>query len=97
MKELVFWILIGIVEIGWIANYLYADSKRLAEPIFLDHYVEITNDFHDYIFYYLTNQGDQSKVNYVRMIGIDGYMDREFSPSTWGFNRCPVISLLCIA
>ncbi|QTD40424.1 hypothetical protein [Sporosarcina sp. Te-1] len=84
MKERVFWSLLGIVGISWITNYFYADAKRLEEPIFLDHYVETTINGNYLTFYYLTNKDDDSRVNYVRMNGVDGYVENDAGFSTGG-------------
>ncbi|MCG3086470.1 hypothetical protein [Sporosarcina cyprini] len=83
MKERVFWIFLGIIGISWIANYLYADAKRLKEPVFLDHFVEMTMNDENYLtFYYLTNKDDLAQVNYVHINKVMGYVERDmgFSP-----------------
>ena len=68
MRERYFWAAIGLIAISWIVNSLYAQSKQLKEPVFLDHYIETAMDDHNYItFYYLTNKNDRSRITYVEL------------------------------
>lgn len=68
MRERYFWAALGIITISWIANSLYAQSKQLSEPIFLDHYIETTMGDGVYVtFYYLANKDDRSYINNVRI------------------------------
>jgi len=79
MRERYFWAALGIIVLSWIANSLYAHSKQLEEPIFLDHYIETTMDEHDYVtFYYLANKNDRSHVNYVEIGDLQGYPQNNF-------------------
>lgn len=74
MRERYFWAAIGIIAISWVVNMLYAQSKELKEPIFLDHYIETSIDDHNYItFYYLTNINDRSRISYVELGELHGY------------------------
>lgn len=83
MKERVFWLFLGIIGLNWIANYLYADAKRLEEPVFLDHFIETTMNDENYLtFYYLTNKDDRSHVNYVHMNEVPGYVESDMDYST---------------
>ncbi|GKV56200.1 hypothetical protein NCCP2222_21470 [Sporosarcina sp. NCCP-2222] len=83
MKERVFWILLSIIGLSWIANYLYADAKRLEVPVFLDHFVDTTMNDENYLtFYYLTNKDDLSQVNYVHINKAMGYVERDIGFST---------------
>lgn len=69
MKKHFFWIAIGLISISFIANIIYADSKQLAEPIFLEHYIEVgANEYPT--FYYITNSDDPTTVSYIEMDGI---------------------------
>lgn len=79
MKERYFWMALGLIAISWIANSLYAHSKQLKEPIFLDHYIETTLHVHNYItFYYLANKNDYSYINYIRLNDVEGFPQRDF-------------------
>lgn len=79
LKERYFWAALGLIGISWIVNSLYAQSKQLEEPIFLDHFIETTMDDHNYLtFYYLTNKKDRSHISHVRLGGLDGYPQQGF-------------------
>lgn len=69
MKKHFFWIIIGLISISFILNTIYAESKQLSEPIFLEHYIEVeANEYPT--FYYITNSDDPTTVSYVEMAGI---------------------------
>ena len=79
LKERYFWAAIGLITISWIVNSLYAHSKQLEEPIFLDHYLETTMGEHDYItFYYLVNKNDRSRISYIKIGDFEGYPQNNF-------------------
>lgn len=81
MKERYFWAALGLIAISWIANSLYAHSKQLEEPIFLDHYIETTSDEndHNYVtFYYLANKNDRSHINYIRLGDVEGFPQHDY-------------------
>ena len=81
LKERYFWAALGLIAISWIVNSLYAHSKQLEEPIFLDHYMETTTDEndHNYVtFYYLANKNDQSHINYIRLGDAEGFPQRDY-------------------
>lgn len=79
MKERFFWIALGLIAVSWTFNSLYAQSKQLTEPIFLDHYIEMTMNDHNYLtFYYLTNKNDRSRISHIRLAGLDGYPESGF-------------------
>lgn len=81
VKERYFWVALGLIVISWIANSLYADSKQLEEPIFLDHYMETTTDEdnHNYVtFYYLANKNDHSHINYIRLGDVEGFPQGDY-------------------
>ncbi|MFJ7934116.1 hypothetical protein [Sporosarcina sp. NPDC096371] len=64
MKGRFFWIALGLIGVSWIVNSMYAYSKQLDEPIFLDHYIDVVYQEHLYTtFYYLTNKNDTSVIN----------------------------------
>lgn len=78
MKERHFWWAITFIGLSWIANSIYAQSKQLKEPIFLDHYIE-TSANHDIItFYYLANKNDQRHLNYFLINHLNAYLEDEF-------------------
>ncbi|MFS0690242.1 hypothetical protein AB1K89_13495 [Sporosarcina sp. 179-K 8C2 HS] len=79
MKERYFWVAIGLISISWLANSLYAYSKQLKEPIFLDHYIEAVIGHHSNVtFYYLANKNDQSYINYIVLGDVEGLPQRDF-------------------
>lgn len=81
MRERYFWAVLGLIAISWIANSLYAQSKQLEEPIFLDHYLETTIDEegHNYVtFYYLANKNDHSHINYIRLGDVEGFPQGDY-------------------
>ncbi|MCM3744418.1 hypothetical protein M3193_09705 [Sporosarcina luteola] len=81
MRERYFWAALGLIAISWIANSLYAQSKQLVEPIFLDHYIETTTDEHDHHYvtlYYLANKNDHSTINYIRLGDVEGFPHGDF-------------------
>lgn len=79
MKERYFWLAIALIGISWIANSIYAQSKQLKEPIFLDHYIETTaDDYNQLTFYYLANKNDRRHLNYFTINGLSAYVENEF-------------------
>ncbi|MCG7334881.1 hypothetical protein MHZ95_06300 [Sporosarcina sp. ACRSM] len=66
MNARFFWIALSLIGISWIANSIYAYSKQLDEPIFLDHYIETSSqDTIQMTFYYLANKNDRTTVTSV--------------------------------
>ena len=66
MRARFFWIALGLIGISWIANSIYAYSKQLDEPIFLDHYIETQlQDTIHMTFFYLTNKNNMATVTSV--------------------------------
>lgn len=66
MNARFFWVALSLIGISWIANSIYAYSKQLDEPIFLDHYIETALQDTIYMtFYYLTNKNDLTRVTSV--------------------------------
>lgn len=64
MKGRFFWITLGLIGVSWIANSMYAYSKQLDEPIFLEHYIDMNYQENFYMtFYYLTNKNDTSVIS----------------------------------
>ncbi|MBD7985441.1 hypothetical protein H9649_12645 [Sporosarcina sp. Sa2YVA2] len=79
MKERYFWLALALIGISWITNSVYAQSKQLKEPIFLDHYIETTaDDYNNLTFYYLANKNDQRHLNYFTINGLSAYAENEF-------------------
>lgn len=81
VKERYFWAALGLIAISWIVNSLYAQSKQLEEPIFLNHYIETTTDEegHNYVtFYYLANKNDHSHINYIRLGDVEGFPQGDY-------------------
>lgn len=80
MKERYFRMALGVIFISFIVNTLYAQSKQLKEPIFLDHFIETSLDDHNNItFYYLANKNDRSRISYMELGGeLHGYPQNDF-------------------
>lgn len=68
MKQRFFWIVIALISINFTLNAVYAQSKRLSEPIFLEHYIEVVADQYPK-FYYITNNDDPTTISYVEING----------------------------
>src|SRR4051794_23819727 len=79
MRERYFWAAIVLIALSWVINSLYAQSKQLKEPLFLNHYIETTMGDHTYItFYYVTNKNDTSRVSYVNLGELTGYVQNDY-------------------
>lgn len=88
MKGRIFWISLLLIGISWIANSIYAHSKQLDEPIFLEHYIDTTLQENNHIpLYYLTNLNDSSSISYVTIDGITNYIVQDHFHSDFGFNN----------
>lgn len=79
MKERFFWVALSLIGISWMLNSIYAYSKQLDEPIFLDHYIdaEYQDDFY-MTFYYLTNKNNSSVVSSVSTGKLIGYPEDSY-------------------
>lgn len=78
MKPRLFWIVLSFIGLSWIVNAMYAYSKKLDEPIFLEHYVETSiQDTTPLTFYYLTNKNDTSNISFINMNGVQGYIQQD--------------------
>lgn len=78
MKVRYFWIGLAIVICSWLGNFIYFQSKQLAQPIFFDHYYETyipEEDTLKFKLYYLGNKMNPSdaEVNYAVIDGITAY------------------------
>lgn len=79
MKGRFFWVALGVIGVSWIVNSIYAYSKQLDEPIFLDHYIDMTYQDHLYVtFYYLTNKNDTSVITSMSNGEITVYPERPY-------------------
>ncbi|WP_153723162.1 hypothetical protein [Sporosarcina cascadiensis] len=68
MKIQPFWVLMAIAVVSWIANYAYAESTKLAHPIFLDHYIDVwREESPELSLYYLANKEDRSMIQWVEL------------------------------
>jgi hypothetical protein len=79
LKGRIFWLALFLIGLSWILNSYYAYSKRLDEPIFLDHYIELSVEEESISYltlYYLTNINDDSHISHVNFEGINGYVAR---------------------
>ncbi|WP_172372621.1 hypothetical protein [Sporosarcina jiandibaonis] len=88
MKGRIFWLALFLIGLSWMVNSYYAYSKRLDEPIFLDHYIEksvLEEDESNLTLYYLTNKNDDSHVSLVNFGGITGYVARKDFFDDFGF------------
>lgn len=87
MKDRIFWGLLFLIGVSWIANNIYAHSKKLDEPIFLDHYVDTTLQEDVYLpLYYLANLHDTTTISYVTIHGIPNYVIQDNFYSNFGSN-----------
>lgn len=82
MKERTFWIGILLAVFGIAGSYLYVQSHKIGEPIFLEHYIgetlyyTETDDLHGEVylpFYYLTDKDEPWTVEGAEMNGITIY------------------------
>lgn len=88
MKGRIFWVSLFLIGISWVANVIYAQSKQLDEPIFLDHYIDTTLHENTHIpLYFLTNLDDSSSILYVNIDGIINYVVQDNFFSDFGFNH----------
>src|SRR3954466_15744758 len=79
MNARFFWVALSLIGISWIANSIYAYSKQLDEPIFLDYYIETPLQDTIYMnFYYLTNKNDLTKATSVSAGEWVGYPEAQF-------------------
>jgi hypothetical protein len=88
MKGRIFWLALFLIGLSWIVNSYYAYSKRLDEPIFLDHYIELSVDEESISYltlYYLTNINDDSHLSHVNFEGINGYVASDDFFNDFGF------------
>ena len=70
---------LGLIGVSWIVNSMYAYSKQLDEPIFLDHYMDVAYQDDLYMtFYYLTNKNDTSSVNSISAGEVKGYPEHPY-------------------
>lgn len=78
MKGRFFWIALFLIGISWTMNTIYAHSKQLDEPIFLDHYIDTLIQEGSFLtFYYLTNKNDISNVSHVNIGDVTGYVSND--------------------
>lgn len=76
MSPRIFFIILSVIILGWIAAATYAYSQQLEQPVFLDHY------FEDYAeenlqmqFYYITNKNDNETVNMITLGDIPAFIE----------------------
>lgn len=80
MRAGTFWIALSVIIVSWIANSVYAHSQKIDSPIFLDHYMNISQVDSDYIYitlYYLTNKDDQDRILSANLNGLAVYPKQE--------------------
>lgn len=76
MKTRLFWVTLSFIGVSWVLNSLYAYSKQLDAPIFLEHYIETVAQENNHLtFYYLTNKNDVSSISHVKIGDIMGYVE----------------------
>ncbi|AOV06188.1 hypothetical protein [Sporosarcina ureilytica] len=74
MNGRLFWVALLFISGSWIVNTLYAQSKQLQEPIFLEHAIDtVVYEGSNLTFYYLTNTNDSSVISSINLNGIRGY------------------------
>ena len=93
MKVRFFWVALVLIGVSWVLNSIYAYSKQLDEPIFLDHYIDAEYQDDLYMtFYYLTNKNDSSVVSSVSTGELIGYPeDHYFSMNKFKTGRHSII------
>ena len=80
MKKRFFWVALGLIGVSWLLNSMYAYSKQLIEPIFLDHYIDVSYQDNLYTtFYYLTNKNDKSVITSMTAGEVMGYPEQPYS------------------
>lgn len=78
MRPRLFWIVLSLIGLSWIVNSMYAYSKKLDNPIFLEHYVETSiQDSTPLTFYYLTNKNDTANIAFINMNGVQGHIQQD--------------------
>ncbi|WP_301108786.1 hypothetical protein [Sporosarcina sp.] len=66
-----------IVVISWAVNFAYAESKKLDQPIFVDHYIDVWWEEDPYFtIYYLANKEDRSTIQWVELEDWQGVPER---------------------
>ncbi|WP_153732833.1 hypothetical protein [Sporosarcina obsidiansis] len=77
MKVRLFWVIMALIGISWVANFIYAQSQKLEQPVFLNHFIDVRTYDNQYVtFYYLTNKEDQSFIQVVELGDIRGLPER---------------------
>ncbi|MCM3611548.1 hypothetical protein M4S82_09770 [Planococcus sp. MERTA32b] len=76
MNPRLFFSVLSVIIIGWIAATAYAYSQQLEHPVYLDHYFE---DYaHENLhmqFYYITNKDDNNTVNMITLGDIPAFVE----------------------
>src|SRR5690554_5393420 len=79
MKGRFFWVALSLIGVSWIVNSMYAYSKQLDEPIFLDHYIDMTYQDNLYVtFFYLTNRNDTSIISSMNAGDLRAYPEQSY-------------------
>jgi len=87
MKGRFFWMALFLIGLSWTVNTIYAYSKQLDEPIFLDHYIDkVVYEDTLLTFYYLTNKNDISRVSHVNIDDVTGYISNDEFDFGFGFD-----------
>lgn len=78
IKNKLFWGALLLISVSWVVNVIYAQSQKLAEPIFLPHYmITEQNSANSLDLYYLTNANDPAKIKRISFNGFTGYVEGE--------------------
>lgn len=81
MSPRIFFSVLVVILLGWLAAFTYASSQYLENPVFLDHYVDKAEQDQIYMqFYYITNKSDRSTVRQVAIGDLMGYPDNFNDP-----------------
>lgn len=76
MSQRVFFGVLLVIFLGWIAAGTYASTQKLEEPVFLDHYLdEYSENGQPLELYYITNKNDQNTINFVTFEDIPGFVE----------------------
>ncbi len=86
MTSRIFWISLVIIIFSWTANTIFAYSKQLNAPIFLDHYFNtVIQEDNVLSLYYLTNKDDFAVITHVNLGDMTAYVSNTEFNEDFGF------------
>ncbi|XKE95898.1 hypothetical protein LG326_06275 [Metaplanococcus flavidus] len=76
MNPRLFFSILFVIIIGWIAAATYAFSQELEQPVYLDHYFEdYAHENLQMQFYYITNKDDNETVNMITLGDLPAFIE----------------------